>query len=121
MSFHTHARQVRSATTFGRRRGAFRSCVGCYRWLTKQPFPATYERYSRHFGLTEDTPDSAERFCLAIDALETERRLFLERLREFDRRRIREKLRGCRTPCKMAVEALYGEMRFVVPDIVQEA
>lgn len=43
-----------------------------------------------------------------MEALEKERNLFLEKLRLFDKKRIREKARGQRSPSKSAVEALYN-------------
>jgi len=116
MSFHSLARRVRrSDLPFPHRHGAFRSCVERYHWLTKQGFQATYARYRDHFGLDAESPGAGERLCQAMDALEAERHLFLERLRLFDKKRCKEKMQGRRSPSKKAVEALYGDIYLAVP------
>lgn len=116
VSFHAYARRVRrDDLPFAHRRGAFRSCVECYHWLTRQGFEATYTRYREHFGFDADAPDAGQRLIQAMDALDAERHLFLERLRLFERRRCREKMRGRRAPSKEAVESLYADIVLVVP------
>lgn len=87
-----------------------------YHWLIKRKFNSTYLRYSNHFGFDTDISDADTRLSQAMDALEKERNLFLEKLRLFDKRRIREKIRGQRSPSKSAVEALYKCDWFEVPD-----
>ncbi|TYQ30877.1 hypothetical protein [Pseudanabaena sp. UWO310] len=115
-SFHTHARIVRrSDLPFHYRRSAFRSCIQLYHWLIKQKFQTTYLRYSKHFGFDESTGNCNESLNRAMDALETERNLFLEKLRLFDKKRIREKIGGRRLPSKIAVDSLYKDMKFIVP------
>jgi hypothetical protein len=115
-NFHTHARIVRrSDLPFYCRRSAFRSCIQLYRWLIRQKFQATYLRYSKHFGFDEDTIDCNERLNKAMNALETERNLFLDNLRLFDKKRIREKIEGRRLPSKIAVDSLYKDMKLIVP------
>ncbi len=117
MSFHTYARKVRKIDLpFKSRRSAFRSCIERYHWLIKQKFLATYSRYSKHFGFDSDIADSGDRLSQAMDALEKERNLFLEQLRLFDKKRVKEKMRGRRFPSKSAVEALYKCDWFEVRD-----
>ncbi|HEX8832742.1 MAG TPA: hypothetical protein VF719_01015 [Abditibacteriaceae bacterium] len=107
MSFKTYARRARrNDLPFNRRRTAFRACIELYGWLTNQKFTATYTRFSNHFGFDEAVPDADERLDRAINALETERNLFLEKLRAFDRCRTKEKFRGRRSPTKQITEAL---------------
>lgn len=117
MSFHTYARQVRKADlSYERRHYAFRCCIERYHWLIRQKFETTYGRFSHHFRFDANTPEAAEQLHQAMDALEIERRLFLEQLRLFEKRRNKEKMRGRRSPSKEAIEALYREIKFVVPD-----
>lgn len=117
MSFQTYARKVRKIDLpFKSRRSAFRSCIERYHWLIKRKFNSTYSRYSNHFGFDADVPDAGVRLSQAMDALEKERNLFLEQLRLFDKKRIREKMRGRRSPSKSAVEALYKCDWFEVQD-----
>jgi hypothetical protein len=116
MSFHTHARLVRRGDLpLHRRRAAFCSCIQCYCWLINEKFSATYLRYYKHFGLDFDKLEVSERLNQAMDGLEAERHLFLERLRLFDKRRIKEKIQGRRSPSKASVAALYGDTKFIVP------
>lgn len=108
MSFRTYARKVRKVDLpFKNRRSAFRSCINSYCGLTKQEFQITCERYSDRFGFNADIPDAGDRLNQAMDALETERNIFLQRLRQFDNTRIKEKIRGRRFPSKLAIEKLY--------------
>ena len=108
MSFHTYAKNVRRENlSFKARRSAFRSCIVRYHRLIRRKLDVTYLRYSKHFGFDGDVPDAGDRLGQAIDALEKERNLFLEQLRLFDKKRVKEKMRGHRFPSKLAVEALY--------------
>jgi hypothetical protein len=108
MSFNTYARKVRNMNLpFQARRSAFRSCIQRYHWLIKQGFLVTYSRYNEYYKFDADTPDVNERLSAAMDALEKERNAFLEKLRLFERRRSKEKMRGRRSPSKLAVEDLY--------------
>lgn len=117
MNFHTDARKVRKTDLpFTKRRAAFHSCIEGYIWLIKGKFNNTYSRYSNHFGFDTEVPDASERLSQAMDALEKERNLFLEQLRLFDKTRVREKMRGRRSPSKSAVEALYKCHWFAVRD-----
>ena len=108
MSFHTAAREVlKTDLPFTKRRVAFRSCIESYIGLIKGKFNDTYSRYSNHFGFDANVSDAGDRLSQAMEALEKERNLFLEQLRSFDKKRLREKMRGRRSPSKSAIEALY--------------
>jgi hypothetical protein len=107
MSFNTFARKVLDPKfPFKSRRAAFGSCLVRFR-RPKESFRHAYWRYSQRFGFDEDTPDAGVRLNRAMNALNKERNLFLDRLRLFEKKRIKEKMRGRRTPSKAAIEALY--------------
>ena len=121
MSFHTYARLVRREDLpLQRRHSAFRSCIECYCWLIKERFGATYIRYCNHFEIDFNKPEVGECLNQAMDGLEAERHLFLERLRLFDERRIKEKMQGSRSPSKAAVAELYSDTKFVIPNAKNE-
>ena len=111
MSFQTYARKVRKMDLpFKNRHSAFLSCVNSYCWLTKQEFQFTYTRYSNRFGFNSDIPNAGDRLNQAMDNLEKERNIFVEKWRLFGQKRIEEKSRGCRFPLKSAIEALYNNV-----------
>ncbi|MEM7712183.1 MAG: hypothetical protein AAF349_01085 [Cyanobacteria bacterium P01_A01_bin.68] len=111
MSFQTYARKVRKTElSFKNRRSAFRSCINSYCWLTKEEFQSTDARYSSGFGFNSDISNSGDRLNQAMDNLEKERNIFLEKLRLFGQKRIQEKSRGCRFPSKSDIEALYNNV-----------
>ncbi|MDY6899653.1 MAG: hypothetical protein SWZ49_16480 [Cyanobacteriota bacterium] len=117
MSFQTYARKVRKTElSFKSRRSAFRSCINSYCWLTKQEIQFTYTRYSNRFGFNSDIPKDSkkisDRLNQAMDNLEEERNIFLEKLRLFGRKRIEEKMHGRRFPFKSDIEALYNNVEF---------
>ncbi len=108
MSFYTQARRVRKPDLpFSHRLCAFRSCIVLYHWLTKRGFNKTFARYDENFDLDVNAKDFNERISKAIDTLETERRVFLEKLHVFERKRIREKMLGKRQPSKKSIEKLF--------------
>lgn len=109
MSFFTDSRKVRSNDLpSSRRLCAFRSCVGHFHWLTRQGFNSVLGRYEREFDLDVNAENFNERVVQAINSLEIERRLFLEKLNAFERKRIREKMLGKRSPSKKSVEEIFG-------------
>ena len=91
---------------------SFRSCVQLYRWLINRTFQETLNRFSGQFDLSNPTPEG---LLQAMDALETERRIFLARLAAFHRRRVREKFYGKRSPAVADLQALYHPGFFVTP------
>ncbi|MBV9788371.1 MAG: hypothetical protein JOZ51_09370 [Chloroflexi bacterium] len=110
MSFHWYARKSRNPQlTIFTRRAAFYSCISSYCWLTEQSFTHVRATFIDRFTLEGDRAPSEQQLAAALAALEVERHLFLERLRVFDRRRIRQKLRGQRRPRSADVQALYGQ------------
>ncbi|MBV6626223.1 MAG: hypothetical protein KI793_25370 [Rivularia sp. (in: Bacteria)] len=117
MSFQTYARKVRKIDlSFKNRHSAFRSCINSYCWLTKQEFQFTYARYSNRFGFNSDIPKDSKRVSdrlnQAMDNLKEERNIFLQLLRQFEKKRIQEKMRGYRFPSKSAKHALYNNIGF---------
>ena len=130
--FNAQARYVRNIwLPIPVRVTAFHACMGSYCRLTRQKFQATRERFSAAYWITKappptvvglrvrhsrahlEKPDAQSWYLLqAMDALQRERHEFLDRLRRFERRRVREKLRGRRYASRADVEALY------VPDFV---
>lgn len=117
MSYHVHARKVRDPERLlAHRLSSFRSCVQLYCWLIRRGFRETLDRFYLAFDLTH----ASERKLLnAIDALDAERRAFVQRLDTFARRRIRQKARGQRQPDTNDMAALYAPSFFVVPASLQ--
>ncbi len=109
MSFHWYARKVRNPRLpIWTRRAAFYSCVLRYCWLTQQPYLQIRGAFTSQFALNGDRAPSEQRLLDALAALERARRQFLERLRAFERKRIRQKLRGQRCPQPADIQALYS-------------
>ena len=126
--FNAQARRVRNIRLpIPVRVVAFHACVGSYCWLTRQKFQATRERFAAAYWITKtppptvvglrvrhvrsdfEPPDAQSWFLIrAIDALQRERHDFLDRLRRFERRRIREKFRGRRRASRTEMEALHS-------------
>lgn len=114
MSFQVHARNARDGSRpINHRHSSFRSCVQLYRWLIRSGFRETYEWFASASGLAEL---SDARIRSAMDALETERGLFLDRLTSFDARRIQEKRLGRRGVTQAEVNRLYQRDFFVTGD-----
>ena len=105
MSFNNFARKVRRRDLpLSHRRSALASSILRLCWLTGQPFGETKQRYNQGFhvnlGLGPLKIPTEEALLKAIAAVEVERNQFLEQLRAFERRRIRDKMRGKRQPSK---------------------
>lgn len=125
--FNAQARRVRNIRLpIPIRVVAFHACLASYCSLTRQKFQATRERFAaafwitktppptvvglrvRHFAPEFAQPDSESWFLIqAVDALQRERHAFLNRLRRFERRRIREKFHGRRRASRAQLDALY--------------
>ena len=88
------------------RRIVFKECLRCYSQFCRQSYQAIYARFANEFGFDEKVLDANERFLLAFDALEKERTQKLEKLRAFDMKRVRAKVRGRRTLSKAEREKL---------------
>lgn len=112
MSFNYYARRVRDG---GRspwmRLSSIRACVSSYCWLTG----AGYRRMLEHLQLDHShaiprDPPTDEFLRRTLDHVERERSAYLERLRAFERKRIRAKVRGNRQ-LSSAERARLREMR----------
>jgi hypothetical protein len=98
MSFAYHARRARDpARSPWLRMSSVKACASCFCRLTGQPFRATLERLGLTWtpAIPRDPPDDAY-LRHTLDALERERNVYLARLRGWEARRIRAKLRGGR-------------------------
>ena len=110
-SFNYYARKARDPKiNVWARLSALNSCIMRYCDLTHQRFPAVRERLILPLGVGrahQNKPPSEQQLWDVVAVLETERNIFLERLRAFDRRRIREKARGKCSPAAHEFETLY--------------
>ena len=98
MSFASQARRVRDPEhPRWWRMSSLKGCVSSFCRLTGLPFRATLERLG--FTYTPQIPrdpPSDEALRRTLDALERERNRHLDRLRSFELRRVRAKMRGGR-------------------------
>jgi hypothetical protein len=97
MSFPSAARQVRNPEcSIWLRLSSLRGCVASFCWMTGLKYRATLAE----MGIDPDSVRGVvptEAFLLeTLDALETERARYMERLREFERMRIAAKAKGDR-------------------------
>jgi hypothetical protein len=112
MSFNYHARRVRDGgRPPWRRLSDLRACVSSYCWLTG----AGYRRMLEYLQLDHSPevprdPPTDEFLRRTLDEVERERSRYLERLRGFERKRIRAKMRGNRQ-LSAAERAVLREMR----------
>lgn len=98
MSFNWYARRVRNRDKPpGLRFGALRSCLLRLNALTHEGYHAIMHRYDAQFNFCypQQIP-SDEQLMAALAKVERERNLILEHLRRFERRRIRQKMKGKR-------------------------
>src|SRR5690606_37003944 len=96
-SFNNCTRRVRdSRRPIGQRFGASLWSLESYAYLSRQSFHALYHRIGAELGFDWMDRPTAEQLLDAVTQLERERNRFLEGLRAFARRRIREKARGRR-------------------------
>lgn len=96
MGFNWYARKARRPEIpLHIRRCALRSCIRRLSLLTGERYTQAVARYDTRFNF--NPRKSTERELLAaLAAVESERNQILERVRAFERRRIREKMRGNR-------------------------
>ncbi len=86
------------------RRGALRSCISQLPFRTYEGYNEIIARYDSKFGF--NSRSSTEHQLLAtLRAIVAERNLYLEKLRAFERKRIRAKSRGRRTFSKADQQA----------------
>ena len=98
MGFNYHARKVRdSRLPPWHRFVALRECVASFSWCTGLRFNDLMQRYGLPRSRNPPLPPPDDAFLIgAINALEKERNIFLERRRAFERSRVRAKMRGNR-------------------------
>ena len=108
MSFHIYSRKVRNVhLPIAHRRSALASCILRLGWLKRQKYQVVRARFASKYHLdSPNTPTEAD-LLAALAAIEIERNTFLEKIRAFERKRIREKHRGQRHPRKNDIELLY--------------
>lgn len=101
MGFNTLARQARSPDVpLLTRRRALRSCLlRLSRW-TGEKYGEIQARYNTQFGFNDTDLPSADSLLRAIAAVEVERNIYVERLRAFEKRRVKAKARGRRQMTK---------------------
>jgi hypothetical protein len=109
MSFNYYARKARDPRQLRSiRAGALKSCIRHLASLTKQSYRETCSRFAARFHLEDLHSLSEGQLLDLLSAVELERNTFLERLRAFERTRLREKWRGKYSPRRADIDALYG-------------
>src|SRR3712207_2826671 len=111
MSFNYYARKVmnRNLPT-GVRYSALHSCILRLVWKTGEPFSQVRNRLDAQFGFRTRNPTDHQ-LLATLAAIERERNLVLQQLRDYERRRVREKAHGKRTIPEReqkALRRLYG-------------
>jgi len=108
MGFNQDARRVRDGRLSPWRRfAALRECVASFSWCTGMRFTDLMKHFDVPMSPRPSRPPPDDAFLLgAINALEKERNVFLERQRAFARGRIRAKMRGNRQLSKAEREII---------------
>jgi hypothetical protein len=97
LSLNCYARKVRDRRLDLRiRRCALNSCILRLAWLTRQRYLLTRDRFAARFSLDPPEELTEDQLLDALTAIEVERNRVLEKVRAFDRKRLRAKLRGRR-------------------------
>jgi hypothetical protein len=110
MSFNWHARKVRDPRrSIAIQRSALGSCILSLRWLTGKRIPASLGRFAPLVGKGPNHPVTEQQLKDAVAVLERQRNHFLECLRAFERKRLRDKFRGKRVPSKADWQLLWPE------------
>ncbi len=110
MSFNNYARQARNPNApLPMRFSALRSCI--IRLIgpdgpANGGYHAASARFDARFGFNGANPPTERQILSALDAMEVSRNRYLEKLRAFERKRIREKARGKRRPSRADIAAL---------------
>jgi hypothetical protein len=108
MSFNYYARKVRDPRQLRSiRAGALKSCIRHLASLTKLSYCETCSRFAARFNLADLNSLSEGQLLDVLAAVEVERNKFLERLRAFERKRLREKWQGRHYPRRADIDALY--------------
>jgi hypothetical protein len=109
-SFNCNARKVRNPRLpIGYRKSALVSCsAAVWPHVSFLKRVAWIEiRFGFTFGVESETSPTEQQMLDAVSNLEVERNLWMERLRRYERKRIREKMRGKRKPPRADIHALY--------------
>jgi len=107
MSFNWYARKVLNPVLRLSVRGsALRSCILRLCRLTGERYTHALTRYSDTRGIDFSSATEQE-LVTALARIQSERNQFLEQVRAFERKRVREKLRGKRRPSKADVVAFH--------------
>ena len=108
MSFNYYARKVRNPRLpLKVRCSSLSSCILRLGWLRRQKYLATRAQFAKYLPATGPMRLDEAQLLVALAAIEIERNRFLEQIRAFERKRIREKLRGRRSPRPSELDALY--------------
>lgn len=109
MSFNNFAQNVRDTRlSFATRRIRLNCCIGSFCWLTKQSYRKVHEYYSEKYGFDNPVEQNPAHLLAALDELIAVRNRFLEKLHAFERKRIREKMRGKRRPIQTELEKVFN-------------
>jgi hypothetical protein len=101
MGFYTKARRVRNPNLPPIiRRSSLRSCLLSLAQWTGEKFGEIVDRFDSRFGFNAHRVPSEDSLLRAIDAVEVERNGYVERLRAFEKKRIKAKARGKRQMTK---------------------
>ncbi len=82
------------------------SCIRLLSELTGRKFSQVRSCYAPPFKLDGPRPANEAHLLAALAAMERDRSVYLTALRAFERKRIRQKMRGQRHPCKTDRETL---------------
>src|SRR5262245_6903736 len=105
MSFNHFARKVYNPNLpTGIRRSALASCIGSLGWLTKQ----SHHKLHAYFKIDFHSEMTDIELFEIITSVEIVRKQYLERLHNFERTRIREKMQGRRQPRQKDIKKLYN-------------
>lgn len=94
MSFNWYARRVRDPERdIWQRWSALHSCL-CHVAIFRGTFSAQHGAWVDAWQIRRDNPPTPAQLLAALTAIEVKRNQYLERRRAFERRRVREKMRG---------------------------
>jgi hypothetical protein len=107
MSFNNFARKVRDPLLpLSHRKSALGSCILRLGWLTGRKYQQVRACYASQYSLDQPAEPTEAQLVAAMAAIERDRNAYLEQLRAFDIKRIRQKMRGQRHPRKADMEHL---------------
>lgn len=114
MSFNYYARKVRDPLQpLSHRKSALSSCILRLGWLTGKRYLQVRACYASRYSLDQPDKLTEAQLVAALAAMERDRNSYLEHLRAFEKKRIREKMRGQRHPRKADTERLKASVEGV--------